>query len=159
RIRSPGTALRPGWTMPIAPSSRTCRPNRGRAKPRNRARRNHGPRMASATGTGGVAGQPVGPLVDTTPAREPQTVELAGRHGRVEKLDPKRHTDDLWQVVEGHDEIWTYLAYGPFPDKEAFALWLKARAGIPDPFSYVIIDKSSRAVGIAALMAVRPEMR
>ena len=115
--------------------------------------------MASATGTGPAAGQPVGPVVDTTPAREPKAVTLTGRFGRVEKLDPKRHADDLWQAVDGHDEIWTYLAYGPFPKKEDFALWLKARAGIPDPFSYAIIDKSGRVLGIAALMAVRPEMR
>jgi RimJ/RimL family protein N-acetyltransferase len=115
--------------------------------------------MASATGTGGAAGQPVGPVVDTTPARDPKAVTLTGRFGRVEKLDPKRHTDDLWQAVDGHDQIWTYLAYGPFADQAAFALWLKARAGIPDPFSYVIVGKSGRALGIAALMAVRPEMR
>jgi RimJ/RimL family protein N-acetyltransferase len=115
--------------------------------------------MARATGTGPAAGQPVGPAVDTTPAREPKAVTLSGGFGRVEKLDPKRHTDDLWQAVDGHDQIWTYLAYGPFANKEAFALWLKARAGIPDPFSYAIVDKSGRAMGIAALMAVRPEMR
>jgi RimJ/RimL family protein N-acetyltransferase len=115
--------------------------------------------MARATGTGPAAGQPVGPLVDTTPAKEPKAVVLTGRFGRVEKLDPKRHADDLWQAVKGHDEVWTYLAYGPFAGKDAFALWLKARAGIPDPFSYVIADKSGRALGIAALMSVRPEMR
>jgi len=115
--------------------------------------------MASATGGGPAAGQPVGPLVDATPAREPRSATLTGRFGRVEKLDPKRHTDDLWQAVKGHDQIWTYLAYGPFANKEAFALWLKARAEIPDPFSYAIVDRSGHALGIAALMAVRPEMR
>jgi RimJ/RimL family protein N-acetyltransferase len=61
--------------------------------------------------------------------------------------------------VDGHDQIWTYLPYGPFADKDAFALWLKTRASIPDPFCYVIVDKSGRALGIAALMSIRPEMR
>ena len=51
------------------------------------------------------------------------------------------------------------MAYGPFADAEAFGLWLKARAGITDPFSYVVIDKAGHACGIIALMAVRPEMR
>jgi RimJ/RimL family protein N-acetyltransferase len=115
--------------------------------------------MASAPGAGPAASQPVGPLVDATPAREPKAVVLTGRFGRVEKLDPKRHTDDLWQAVNGHNQIWTYMAYGPFADRDAFALWLKARAGIPDPFSYVITDRNGRALGIAALMSVRPEMR
>jgi RimJ/RimL family protein N-acetyltransferase len=115
--------------------------------------------MASATGTGPAAGQPVGPLVEATPAREPKAVVLNGRFGRVEKLDAKRHVDDLWQAVNGHDQLWTYLPYGPFFDKQAFGLWLKTRAGIPDPFSYVVIDKSGRALGIIALMSIRPDMR
>jgi RimJ/RimL family protein N-acetyltransferase len=103
--------------------------------------------------------QPVGPLVDASTAREPKAVVLKGRFGRVEKLDPARHRVDLWEAVRGHDQIWTYMAYGPFADAEAFGLWLKARTGITDPFSYVVIDKAGHACGIIALMAVRPEMR
>src|SRR3984957_13848449 len=103
--------------------------------------------------------QPVGPLVDASSAREPKAVVLRGHFGRLEKLDPSRHRADLWLAYTGHDQIWTYMAYGPFADAEAFGLWLKARAGITDPFSYVVIDKAGRACGIIALMAVRPEMR
>jgi RimJ/RimL family protein N-acetyltransferase len=115
--------------------------------------------MATAPASGSAAAQPLGPLVDATAAREPKPVVLHGRFGRLEKLDAARYVGDLWQAVEGHDPIWTYLPYGPFPDRQAFAIWLKARAGIPDPFSYVIVDQSGRAAGIMALMAVRPEMR
>jgi RimJ/RimL family protein N-acetyltransferase len=79
--------------------------------------------------------QPVGPMVDASSAREPNTVVLEGRFGRVEKLDPARHRADLWQAFLGHDQIWTY------------------------PFSYVVIDQAGHACGIIALMAVRPEMR
>jgi RimJ/RimL family protein N-acetyltransferase len=103
--------------------------------------------------------QPVGPLVNASTAREPKAVVLKGRFGRVEKLDPSRHRADLWAALTGHDQIWTYLPYGPFADAEAFGLWLKVRAGITDPFSYVVIDKADQACGIVALMAVRPEMR
>jgi RimJ/RimL family protein N-acetyltransferase len=102
---------------------------------------------------------PVGPLVDASLAREPTAVVLKGRSGRIEKLDPSRHCTDLWLALTGHDHLWTYMAYGPFADAEAFGLWLKARAGITDPFSYVIIDNAGRACGLIALMAVRPEMR
>jgi len=84
---------------------------------------------------------------------------LNGRFGRLEKLNAARHAAELWQAVEGHDRIWTYMAYGPFADPEAFALWLQARAGITDPFSYAIVDRSGRATGLTALMAIRPEMR
>ncbi len=102
---------------------------------------------------------PVGALVDVGVAREPKAVVLKGLFGRIEKLDPLRHRADLWFAFEGHDHIWTYMPYGPFADGEAFGLWLKARSGIPDPFSYVVIDRDGHACGIIALMAVRPEMR
>jgi RimJ/RimL family protein N-acetyltransferase len=108
---------------------------------------------------GSAPEQPVGPLVDAMPAREPQAVALNGRFGRVEKLNPTRHLGHLWEAVRGHNQIWTYLPYGPFADVEAFALWLKARAGITDPFTYAVIDKSGHAAGLIALMAVRPQMR
>jgi RimJ/RimL family protein N-acetyltransferase len=103
--------------------------------------------------------QPVGALVDASSARDPKAVVLKGRYGRIEKLDPARHRTDLWLALSGHDPIWTYMAYGPFADAEAFGLWLKARAGITDPFSYVVLDKDGHACGLMALMAVRPEMR
>jgi RimJ/RimL family protein N-acetyltransferase len=102
---------------------------------------------------------PVGPLVETTSAREPEAVVLEGRFGRVEKLDPERHRGDLWAAFASHDEIWTYLPYGPFANSEDFALWLKARAGIPDPFSYVVVDRRGHACGIIALLSVRTDMR
>jgi len=102
---------------------------------------------------------PVGHLVDASPAREPKGVMLKGRFGGIEKLDPVRHCASLWLAFEGHDHIWTYMAYGPFADAEAFGLWLKARAGITDPFSYVIFDREGQACGIMALMAVRPQVR
>src|SRR5258708_17863896 len=103
--------------------------------------------------------QPVGPLVDASSARDPTAVVLKGRFGRIEKLDPSRHRADLWEAVTGHDQLWTYMAYGPFADAEAFGLWLEARAGITDLFSYVIIDRADHACGLMALMAIRPEMR
>jgi RimJ/RimL family protein N-acetyltransferase len=103
--------------------------------------------------------RPVGPPIDASPARAPEAVVLKGRFGRVEKLDPSRHNADLWAALTGHDQIWTYLAYGPFADAEAFGLWLKARAAITDPFSYVVVDNADHACGVITLMAVRPEMR
>jgi RimJ/RimL family protein N-acetyltransferase len=106
-----------------------------------------------------AAQQPVGPLVDADTAREPKAVVLKGRFGRVEKLDPARHRADLWAALADHDQIWTYMAYGPFADAEAFGLWLEARAGITDPFSYVVIDKAGHACGIITLMEVRPQMK
>jgi RimJ/RimL family protein N-acetyltransferase len=107
-----------------------------------------------------VTGQPVGEPVDTKPAERPGPVVLEGRFGRVEKLDPKRHTDDLWNAVRDDVTLWTYLGYGPFADAAEFAAWVPEREKLDDPYSYAIIDgRTDRAVGIATLMEIRPAMR
>ena len=106
-----------------------------------------------------VTEQPVGPSVSTAPALRPSAVILEGRFGWVEKLDPVRHRDDLWHATAGHDRIWTYMSYGPFADAKAFRRWLGERATLPDPFAYAVIDQKGRAVGLATLRDIRPEMR
>jgi RimJ/RimL family protein N-acetyltransferase len=104
-------------------------------------------------------GQPVGFPVDATPARPPDPVRLAGRYGAVERLDPERHRDGLWEAVQGHPQIFTYMAFGPFGDLAAFSAWLVTREKSSDPYFYAIVEPSERAVGLAALMSIRPDMR
>ena len=84
---------------------------------------------------------------------------LAGRYGRVEKLNAG-HAAALWQAVKGHDAIWTYMSqYGPFADAAEFSAWVEARIALNDPYSYAIVDRDNRALGIATLMEIRPAMR
>src|SRR5712691_9503863 len=106
-----------------------------------------------------VTSQPVGMPVDASPARRPEAVVLEGRFGRAEKLDPARHAADLWQAAQGHDALWTYMAYGPFADAAAFSRWVTERAKLDDPCSYAVIERSGRAVGIATLMEIRQSTR
>jgi RimJ/RimL family protein N-acetyltransferase len=106
-----------------------------------------------------LTGQPVGPPIDDRPATRPEPVTLQGRFGRVEKL-AAAHAAGLWQAVQGHDRIWTYMpSYGPFAGAAAFAVWVAQRAALEDPYSYAILDAGGRALGIFALMAIRPEHR
>jgi RimJ/RimL family protein N-acetyltransferase len=53
------------------------------------------------------------------PAPLPRREPLYGRHVMLEPLDAELHTADLWQAVHGHDEVWTYLADGPYHDEGA----------------------------------------
>jgi RimJ/RimL family protein N-acetyltransferase len=107
-----------------------------------------------------VSDQPIGALVDATPAERPGPVKLEGRFSRVEKLDPGRHTEGLWLALKGDDRVWTYMANGPYPDAKAFANWLDERAVMLDPYSYVIADPASgRPLGIVTLMEIRPAAR
>lgn len=107
----------------------------------------------------GAAPQPVGPPVDAAPARRPGHVSLEGRRGRVERLDAAKHGAGLWQALQGHDHLWTYMFDGPFADGAAFARWLGEREKSGDPCCYAVLDASGGALGLAALMAIRPDMR
>jgi len=106
-----------------------------------------------------LSGQPIGPEVDSRPADWPDAVTLTGRYGAVERLQPSKHGVSLWEAVRGHDTLWTYMAYGPFPDKGAFSGWLATREASADPYYYTIVEPFGRAVGLATLMSIRPDMR
>ncbi len=96
-----------------------------------------------------------GEPVDATPALKPQPVRLEGAQTALEKLDPARHSLDLWTGVKDDETIWDYLSYGPFPDAGSFANWLVERAKLEDPFYYAVIDKESgRALGLVTLMRI-----
>ena len=92
------------------------------------------------------------------PALPPGPVTLTGRFGRVEKLDASKHGADLWAAMQGHPQVWDYMPYGPFDTADAFRQWLDGRQKLADPYVYAILDPQGRAFGIAALMAIRPEM-
>ncbi|HEX5212361.1 MAG TPA: GNAT family protein [Pseudolabrys sp.] len=102
-------------------------------------------------------GQPVGSVVGATPAARPAPATLQGCFGRLEKLVPV-HAASLWEAVKGAERIWTYMpSYGPFPDAATFARWVAERAALDDPYSYAIIGPDGRALGVSALMAIRPD--
>ncbi len=103
--------------------------------------------------------QPVGPDVDTTPARPPGPVVLAGRLGRVEKLDAGRHGAALWEAIGRHPRLWTYLFDGPFAEPDDFVGWLAERAELQDPYRFAVLDGGGNALGTVSLMSTRPEMR
>lgn len=94
------------------------------------------------------------------PAREPQTEPLTGRFIRLEKLDPSRHGDDLWEVLQGREadhKLWDYLPYGPFTERAPFDQWLEGNAASRDPLFYSVVDLASGQVqGILSLMSIVP---
>jgi RimJ/RimL family protein N-acetyltransferase len=103
--------------------------------------------------------QPVGAPVKSQPAERPNAVTLTGRFGTVERLELSSHGEILWDEVRGHNELWTYMAYGPFADKGAFLHWFESRVALADPYYYAIVEPTGRAVGLATLMSIRPDMR
>ncbi|MGD9921637.1 MAG: GNAT family N-acetyltransferase [Pseudorhodoplanes sp.] len=91
-------------------------------------------------------------------AAPPAAVVLTGRYGQVEKLDPARHVAALWEAVKVEPGLWDYMPYGPFADAQAFQSWLSERALLNDPYVYAVVNPDGCAAGLAALMAIRPDM-
>jgi len=104
-------------------------------------------------------GKPLGAPVDTTLSECPGPGAVNGRYGRIEKLRTE-HAASLWDAVQGHDAIWTYMSqYGPFAGAEEFFGWVGQRTALADPYSYAIVNSADRCVGIATLMEIKPAMR
>jgi RimJ/RimL family protein N-acetyltransferase len=106
-----------------------------------------------------AAALPIGPPVDPTAAPRPGPATLAGRYGSVVRLNPGRDAGNLWQALHRQDDLWTYMAYGPFAAERQFADWLVERETLNDPYSYAVLDRDGRAVGVVTLMSIRPDMR
>lgn len=95
------------------------------------------------------------------PATAPTAQVIDGRFIRLEKLDPARHGDDLWEVLQGPASdpvLWDYLPYGPFTERGAFDRWLQGNAAGQDPLFFTVIDRNSgQAQGILSLMSIVPD--
>jgi RimJ/RimL family protein N-acetyltransferase len=104
--------------------------------------------------------RPVGVAVDQRAGKKPEAVRLIGQYVIAEKLDPEKHGADLWAAIKGHDDLWDYMAQGPFHDEKGFRAFLEERAASTDPFAYAVVDKASgKAAGIVTLMETRPAQR
>jgi RimJ/RimL family protein N-acetyltransferase len=99
----------------------------------------------------------VGPIVDPLPTgAKPDLRPLHGRWVRLDPVSVARHAISLFASFDGKDpmgELWTWLAYGPFPDLESFAAWLKERESSRDPWFYAFVNrKTGDAMGMGAFM-------
>jgi RimJ/RimL family protein N-acetyltransferase len=100
--------------------------------------------------------QPIGAEVDATPRPLPVRQAMRGRTVVLEPLHP-RHTDDLWAAAEGTDDSWAYLAYGPFPTREALARQIAAMAADHDPMLWAVRPVATGVVsGWMSLMDIQP---
>jgi RimJ/RimL family protein N-acetyltransferase len=85
----------------------------------------------------------------------PRRDTIQGRAIRLEPLDEERHGAQLWAAVEGQDQLWTYMGYGPWPNETAFRAWVAERAKLDDPLSFAVVNQASgEAVGVVTLMRI-----
>lgn len=101
--------------------------------------------------------RPVGPIVDPLPPGDvPDLRPLPGRWARLDALSAVRHGEDLFHSfhgLRGEDDIWTWMAYGPFETFESFLAWLEARQQANDMWFYAYINRATgKACGMGAYM-------
>jgi RimJ/RimL family protein N-acetyltransferase len=93
-----------------------------------------------------------------TPCQRPDGAVLQGRWCRLERLDPARHGDSLYEasIAPGADDRFRYLPDPP-PDRATFDAWAVKMAESPDPLCYAVIDPATgRAEGRQTLMRIDP---
>ena len=105
-------------------------------------------------------GQPISfALPDWTPPPDPPRECLEGRLCRLEPLDVNSHLDDLYQAnaFDAAGKNWTYLAYGPFSDKDSYRDWMNEKCLGDDPLFFAIVDKRvGTACGVASYLNITP---
>jgi RimJ/RimL family protein N-acetyltransferase len=106
------------------------------------------------------AESPLGNAVPAFAAKQPTRTRLIGRYVQLVPLDPASQAPALFDGVQGHDELWTYLFDGPYPDLISFRTRLEAMAMAGDPLFLTIIDSlSGRPAGYASYMRIEPTHR
>lgn len=86
----------------------------------------------------------------------PERVTLAGRYAEIVPLAAE-HADAIYAAVAGADEVWDYLAEGPFADRAAFGEYFARKVASLDPLFYTILDAVSKApLGMFSLMRMDP---
>ena len=87
------------------------------------------------------------------PVPLPRPVTLRGRYVTLEPLDAARHTAALWEAVQGHDALWTWLADGPYASEDELRRAIaEKQAGASAVFLAIVPAATGRAAGWASYM-------
>jgi RimJ/RimL family protein N-acetyltransferase len=72
-------------------------------------------------------------------------------------LDAERHSEDLWQAVQGHDELWTWLPDGPYNSEADLRREVEQRQAASSALFLAIIPaETCEAAGWASYMRMEP---
>lgn len=94
-------------------------------------------------------------LTGFTPPPAPGSPEIDAVWARLERLDPVRHAEPIFEAVRDADHVWDYLPIGPFPDIDTYRDWQAQVSVASDPCFYAVVDpKKGRATGVASFMRV-----
>ena len=107
---------------------------------------------------------PVGVTLNTLPdGKQPARQRFTGSSVSIEPIDPSRHGDDLYTAACGPDgdpsnQMWTYMSFGPFADKDDFRAWLAPQGASEDPLVFALIESiTGKACGMASYLRITPQ--
>lgn len=107
-----------------------------------------------------AAAAPIGPEVARQPpGRLPDLRPLHGRWVVLSPLDTVKHGGPLYHSFAGGpqaESLWTYMAYGPFLEEQAFSLWLQEKEKARDPWFYALVPRGREACGMASYLRADP---
>ncbi len=87
-------------------------------------------------------------------------ITLAGHHVT---LRPPRQGDAEPLYADSHAQpelVWTYMSYGPWPDRDALADWVGERVSSVDPLWFTVVDNHRQTpVGMATMLNYDPVHR
>ena len=110
-----------------------------------------------------LATQPVGPIVDSHPAKRPERVTLEGRWITLVPLYPQAHAKALYEGSNGdaaRESVWTYLFDGPYRSLDEFRANIEVKAHSTDPLFFAVIDNSlGSPVGYQTFLRIDPPNR
>lgn len=102
------------------------------------------------------------------PVLPPRRATLRGRYVTLEPLEAERHAPGLWNAVQGSDEIWTWLADGPYTTEAGLREALRAKETSLSAVFFAIIPHALNqsgafgagpgvAAGYASFMRIEPD--
>lgn len=102
---------------------------------------------------------PIGYVVD--PPKKlvcPDGRTCEGRYVSMSRLDPELDVDELFECSHGSrgfEQIWTYMPYGPFEDKDQMRIHLDHCAKSSDPLFMSVTDKASaKKTGVVSFLNI-----
>lgn len=107
---------------------------------------------------------PRGELVENyEPTQPPGRKRYEGRYADLRPVDPRKDVADLYENSHGSEaksKIWTYMAYGPFPDEITMQNWLNDCETSSDPLFLTVKAKDlNQCVGVVSFLNIMPQMR
>lgn len=97
------------------------------------------------------------PLSHWQPVQAPTPVILRGHSVTLEPIG-LAHTEPLWQAIHGHDQLWTWLAMGPFANAAAMLATLERWRDAEKAVLFAIVPAhTGHATGWASLMRAEPK--